>query len=109
MAENRPLAVFARGGAMFSNLWAVVGFLSWAEKNDRTPVVSFANATPSNRWIGDSEREGWSDYFKPVSEVDWHDLGAESAYEFTHRPMNSLFRSIQHRASSADFFISTFP
>lgn len=100
MAENRPLAVFARGGAMFSNLWAVVGFLAWAEKNDRTPVVSFTNATPSNRWVGDSEREGWSDYFNPVSDADWRDLRAESAYEFTHRPTEF---PIQEYSTSSEF------
>ena len=95
-----PLAVFASGGAMFSNLWHVVGFLAWAEKNDRTPVVSFANATPSNRWVGDSGREGWSDYFRPVSNVDWRELGGESVYEFTRRPTEF---PIQEYSISSEF------
>ena len=58
MSEKRPVAVFSRGGAMFSNLWSVVGFLSWAEKTGHIPIVNFSETPPPNRWIGDPEREG---------------------------------------------------
>lgn len=86
MPEANRVAVFARGGAMFSNLWAVVGFIAWAEKNKYTPVVDFASATPSNRWVGDATREGWTDYFEPVSDVVSENRSPEEIYEFTHRP-----------------------
>lgn len=100
MAKSKPVAVFARGGAMFSNLWAVVGFLAWAENNDHTPVVSFAATTPSNRWIGDPKREGWTDYFDPVSDVSWRDVVSGEAHEFLHRP--SEF-PIQEYSTALDF------
>ena len=100
MSENRRVAVFSRGGAMFSNLWAVVGFLAWAEKNGHTPVVSFANSTPSNRWVGDPGREGWTDYFDPVSGVDWREPGADEVYEFAHRPDEF---SIQDYSTDTEF------
>lgn len=54
---------------MFSNLWAVTGFLAWAAKHGYTPVVDFTTVRPMNYWISDSKRDAWSEYFKPVSSL----------------------------------------
>ena len=100
MPEEKAVAVFARGGAMFSNLWAVVGFLAWAEKTRHTPVVSFAGTTPSNRWVGSSEREGWSDYFQPVSGIPWNEVKDGHFLEFKDRPAEF---PIQEYSTSAEY------
>jgi len=82
--EPSRVAVFKRGGAMFSNLWSVVGFLAWAEQYNYTPVVQFRDEKPSNRWIGDPNRDGWTDYFNPVTSVDL--VEGSSVRVFSERP-----------------------
>lgn len=100
MSENRPLAVFSRGGAMFSNLWSVVGFLSWAEKAGYIPIVDFSETPPPNRWVGDGDREGWTDYFEPVSPQSRNKDSLKKAFVFEERPTEF---PIQDYSTSVDY------
>lgn len=55
---------------MFSNLWAVTGFLAWADRNGYTPVVDFTTVSPMNYWVSEDKRDAWTEYFEPVSGLD---------------------------------------
>jgi hypothetical protein len=68
MTEQR-FAVFRRGGAMFSNIWAATSFIAWATERDFTPVIDFRHAEPMNRRLHSPGSDGWSDYFESVSEA----------------------------------------
>lgn len=63
------IAVFRRGGAMFSNLWSVTGFLAWAESEGWNPLVDFQTEKPMNYWESTLPRNGWTDYFAQVSNL----------------------------------------
>jgi hypothetical protein len=52
---------------MFSNLWAVTSLISFAQKNDRVPVVDFRTSRPMNRIVGKEDSDAWRDYFEPIS------------------------------------------
>lgn len=71
---------------MFSNLWHVVGFLRWSEKQKMTPVVDFQNSDAPNRWLGGSETNSWLHYFEPVVKLDLRDRDPEEFYKFKGRP-----------------------
>jgi len=87
----RPLpnriALFRRGGAMFSNLWSVTGFLAWAAEENFEPLIDFQTEKPMNYWDSDLPRNGWTDYFKQTSD---HSLEAVLAsgdfYVYSERP-----------------------
>lgn len=63
-------AVFRRGGAMFSNLWSAVSFISWARKAQLTPVIDFRTCEPMNRRLRPPGSDAWADYFEPISDAD---------------------------------------
>ncbi len=59
---------------MFSNLWSVTGFLSWAETEGCEPLVDFQTDTPMNHWESDEPRNAWTDYFEQTSGLDLGDV-----------------------------------
>jgi len=81
------IAVFRRGGAMFSNLWSVTGFLALAEAEGWHPLIDFQSEKPMNYWESSATRNGWTDYFVQVSELDLNDVLASGKFEiFSERP-----------------------
>lgn len=84
---TRSYAVFRRGGAMFSNLWAVTSFISWATKAGHRPVIDFQTSEPLNRKTHPAQSDAWTDYFAPISEVDLDSvLARDDTVYFQGRP-----------------------
>ena len=80
-------AVFRRAGAMFSNLWSVVGFLEWCESNSYVPVVDFQTVRPTNFWKSEEARNAWTDYFEQTSDRSLRSvLDSEDYFLFEGRP-----------------------
>lgn len=60
---KQRVVTYRRGGAMFSNLWGVTGFLRWAEKQSVVPVIDFIRSEPANRWVGPGDNDAWGPVF----------------------------------------------
>lgn len=72
---------------MFSNLWSVTGFLSWAETEGCEPLIDFQTDTPMNHWESDEPRNAWTDYFEQTSGLDLGDVLKSGDYiVFSDRP-----------------------
>ena len=84
--DNR-IAVFRRGGAMFSNLWSVTGFLARAEIEGWQPLVDFQTEKPMNYFESELPRNGWTDYFAQVSDLSLDDVLESGNFRvFDERP-----------------------
>lgn len=103
--SQEKVALFGRSGAMFSNIWSVTGFVSWAKKNGFSPVVDFTNSQPANRVEGIEGSNGWTDYFLPVSDVSLSDaLSSPDVFHFRERPREFPV----HEYSQNDKYVDTF-
>jgi len=85
--QEKKVVLFRRGGAMFSNLWSVTGFLKWAESSGVEPLIDFQTEKPMNYWEGAEPRNGWTDYFEQTSPLSLDKILSSESYEvFTSRP-----------------------
>ena len=84
---SHRIVIFRRDGAMFSNLWSVTGFLAHAKAEGWHPLVDFQSEKPMNYWESSVPRNGWTDYFHQVSELDLDDVLESGNFEvFSERP-----------------------
>lgn len=82
-----PVTLFRGTGAMFSNIWHVVGFVQWCHSHKREPLVDLLSVRAMNSWSSEIPRNSWTEYFKQVSDGDLQLALATGNYEvFEGRP-----------------------
>lgn len=81
------MVLFRGMGAMFSNIWHVVGFVEWCRINRSTPLVDLLTVRAMNHWAGGSPRNSWTEYFAQVSKADLGRTLKDKNFEvFQQRP-----------------------
>jgi len=79
--------VFRGTGAMFSNVWHVVGFVYWCNSNGFVPIVDLQTVQAMNFWSGRFPRNSWTEYFQQVSKQSLSQTLQSEKYEvFSERP-----------------------
>ena len=105
--QEKRVVLFRRGGAMFSNLWSVTGFLEWAESSGVEPLIDFQTEKPMNYWECTEPRNGWTDYFEQTSPLSLDDVLSSQSYEvFTSRPRGFPTGDYSQSPGYAELFLS---
>jgi len=105
-----PISLFRGTGAMFSNIWHVVGFAEWCRINNKKPLVDLLTVKAMNSWSGAVPRNSWTEYFAQVSEEDLEQVLATGNYEvFEGRPrvfpIAEYSTSLQYRRAFHDTIV----
>lgn len=84
---SKATYLFRGTGAMFSNVWHVVGFVDWCRLNNSVPLVDHESVKAMNFWSGNNPRNSWTEYFQQVSDQSLKETLESNDYEvFTSRP-----------------------
>jgi len=105
MKVRPDVAVFRAGGAMFSSVWAVTGFLQWAEENLYDPLIDMQTVKPANYWVSSNPRNAWRDYFEQTSDHNLDQVLARGEFVlFDQRPRSFPVQEYSQHAGYVNQF-----